>query len=766
MFIRLSVFILLMFVSGEVFTQQDPLNNNDKGVLKGKIIDNETEAPVEGAAVEILGSTVKTETDVNGNFSFINLNFDTYQIKITSAGYEPMVRSDLLLYASKPLEIIVKIKPKGYKTSVIDVEGNFFIQSSDVNLSSINLDYEEIRRAPGATEDISRMLQTAPGIAIGNDQRNDIIIRGGSPAENLIIIDGIEIPNINHFGTDGSSSGAIGFINSKFIFETNMLTGGFPSIYGDKLSGVIDISFREGSRKAFYGDINLSIAGFGGIFEGPISDKGSFLFSVRRSYLELVRDAIRLTSVPNYWDFNLKAVYDISPNDKLTLIGLSGIDKIDFSGESAENNPYGNSEDDQKTYALGINYKKLLRNGFIETVLSDSYTDNYIKQVDGQTADVIFQNTSYNNEVTLKSTLNYKLSNTLTLNTGIGSKLADINNQLFLRGDTSAAGFPYDTINADSKINSYKLFGHANLTYKLFNDKLIMNTGVRVDYFDYIRLKTYFSPRLGASYKITPVTSLNAAWGIFYQSPEYIWLSASPENYKLNDIRCEHFITGIEHYFAADVKANFEVYYKKYKDYPVWKDIKTYILIDGGTDFGPNIVGEAVSAGFGSVNGFDISIQKKLSGTGLYGLISYSYINSGFTALAGGEKPGAFDPGNQFTLIAGYQFKNGWLAGIKYKYSGGRPYTPIDPVASKQVNRAVYATDDFNSARYPYYMRVDVRVDKKFDFKSSSLVAYIELQNVFDRENIYSYYWNEDDKRLSTIYQWAFFPVGGISLQF
>ncbi|MBK8982632.1 MAG: hypothetical protein IPM38_10015 [Ignavibacteria bacterium] len=181
---------------------------------------------------------------------------------------------------------------------------------------------------------------------------------------------------------------------------------------------------------------------------------------------------------------------------------------------------------------------------------------------------------------------------------------------------------------------------------------------------------------------------------------------------------------------------------------------------------GPNIVGEAVSAGFGSVNGIDISIQKKLSKSGLYGLISYSFIHSGFTALAGGEKPGAFDPGNQFTLIAGYQFKNGWLAGIKYKYSGGRPYTPIDPVASRQVNRAVYSTDDFNSARYPYYMRVDVRVDKKFDFKSSSLVAYIELQNVFNRENIYSYYWNEDDKRLSTIYQWAFFPVGGISLQF
>ncbi|MBS1517804.1 MAG: TonB-dependent receptor [Bacteroidetes bacterium] len=767
MIIRLITLFTFFFTAGVSVSQDNiPGRGNENGILKGTVLDKETEAPVEGAVVEILTLKDKRETDANGVFYFDNLKFDSYQIKITAAGYEPMVRSDLLLYASKPLEVIIKIIPKGYKTAVIDVQGNFFTQSSDVNLSSINLDYEEIRRAPGATEDISRMLQTAPGISIGNDQRNDIIVRGGSPSENLILIDGIEIPNINHFSTDGSSSGAIGFINSKFIFETNMLTGGFPSVYGDKLSGVIDINFREGSRKAFYGDVNLSIAGFGGIFEGPISDKGSFLFSVRRSYLELVRDAIRLTSVPNYWDINLKANYDISQNDKLTLIGLSGLDKIDFSGESAENNPYGNSQDDQKTYAVGLNYKKLFSKGYLETVLSDSYTDNYLVQIDGQTADVKFKNTANNNEVTLKTSLNYKLSGIMTMNTGIGGKVADINNQIFLRGDTSAAGYAYDTINADSKINTFKLFGHVNLTYKLLNDILILNTGIRLDHFDYLRLKTYFSPRAGITYKITPVTSINAAWGIYFQSPEYIWLSSSPENYRLNDIRCEHYITGISHYFSSDIKADVEFYYKKYKDYPVWKDIPTYILIDGGADFGPNIVGEAVSAGYGDVKGFDISIQKKLRQTGLYGLINYSYIKSGFTALAGGEKPGAFDPGSQFTLIAGYQFRNGWLAGFKFKYSGGRPYTPIDPVASRLVNRAVYATDDFNSARYPYYMRVDVRVDKKFDFRKSSLVAYIELQNVFDRENIYSYYWNEDEKRLATIYQWAFFPVGGISLQF
>ncbi|MBK7160680.1 MAG: TonB-dependent receptor [Ignavibacteria bacterium] len=754
--------LLLLIAPAVVFSQK-----SYDGIIRGTIIDAETQSPVEDAVIEILNTGNKTTTDSTGNFFFQNLKYDSYQIKISGSGYDPLIKSNLIVYASKPLELIIKLNSKGIITDQIDVEANYFQKSSDVNISSLNLDFEEIRRAPGATEDISRMIQTIPGVSIGNDQRNDIIVRGGSPAENLILIDGIEIPNINHFGTDGSTSGAIGFINVKFIQETGILTGGFPSTFGDKLSSVIDINFREGSKKKFYSDINLSIAGFGGIFEGPLSEKGSYMFSIRRSYLELIKNSIRLSSVPNYWDFNLKADYEISPKDKITLIGLLGLDKIDFSEESAENNPYGNSQDDQKTFAAGINYKKLFKKGFIQTVLSDSYTDNYIVQIDGQSALIKFENKANNNEIILKSDLNYQLSSNLSLNTGIGGKYAGIKNYLFLKGDTNAAGFVFDTINADSKFNAVKLFGHANLTSKFLKDRLVVNTGVRLDYFDYIRLKTYFSPRIGASYKITPVTSLNAAAGIYYQSPEYIWLSSHPDNKNLNSIRSDHYILGLDHFFSGDLKATVELFYKNYKDYPVWKDIPTYILIDGGTEFGPNIVGEAVSAGTGYVKGIDISLQKKLSSQkGLYGIINYSYINTGFTALAGGEKPGAFDPGHQFTLIAGYQFSSGWLAGLKFKYSGGRPYTPLDYDASKRVNREVYATDEFNSSRYPYYMRIDMRVDKKFDFSKASLVCYIELQNLFDRENIYSYYWNEDNKKPGTIYQWAFFPVGGISIQF
>jgi outer membrane cobalamin receptor len=188
--------------------------------------------------------------------------------------------------------VLIQLIPMNITTEQIDVEANYFSKSSDVNISTMNLDFEEIRRAPGATEDISRMLQTAPGVSIGNDQRNDLIVRGGSPSENLLTgIDGIEIPNINHFNTQGSTSGAIGFINVKFIQEANIFTGGFPSRFGDKSSGVVDIRFREGSRKKFYSDINLNVGGFGGIFEGPLfSEKGSYIVSVRRSYLELLKE--------------------------------------------------------------------------------------------------------------------------------------------------------------------------------------------------------------------------------------------------------------------------------------------------------------------------------------------------------------------------------------------------------------------------------------------------------------------------------------------
>jgi hypothetical protein len=231
-------------------------------------------------------------------------------------------------------------------------------------------------------------------------------------------------------------------------------------------------------------------------------------------------------------------------------------------------------------------------------------------------------------------------------------------------------------------------------------------------------------------------------------------------------MRSDHYIAGIEQMFSKDIKFVAEVYEKKYTDYAVSVYNPEYILIDGGSDFGPNIVGYASSSGQGYIRGIDLSIQKKLTGNGLYGSINYSYSKSGFTALAGGEKQAAFDPTNQLTVILGYQVAYDWLIGFKFKYAGGRPYTPFDAATSTMLGRGVWDMSKFNEERYPAYSRLDVRVDKKFYFKKVCLTTYFELQNAYNRENVYSYFWNKAKNEQGTVYQWGFFPVGGFNLEF
>jgi len=756
--------ILIPFVSNIAIGETD----NDNGIIAGKIIDNETLKGVENAVIKVLNTDFRTVTNAKGEFRFETLKYNSYRLEVTALGYLSMVKSDVIISSGKPVDVVIKLQPTAIITDNIEVQANYFQKNSDANVSILNLDYEEVRRAPGASEDISRMLQTAPGVSLVNDQRNDLIVRGGSPSENLIMIDGVEIPNINHYGTQGSSGGPIGYINLKFVREADIYTGGFTSKYGDRLSSVVDIKFREGSYTNYINNVDLSIAGFGGVFEGPLSKNSSYLISVRRSYLDLLKNSIRLAAVPNYWDFNMKLNYKINENNSLSLIGFSALDKINFKideNSTVDDAPY-NSDVKQNSYTGGAVYKYLFHKGYLQAVISNTYSDYYANVTYAPTGKQQYFTNSNENEFSYKTDFNYRIGNNSYLNAGLGGKYAKFNNQMFAATDTTPVGYIVPEMNVNNGISTNKFFANINLTQKAFNEKLIINAGARIDYFNFIRLKTTFSPRLGLSFKVSPKTSVNASYGIFHQTPAYIWLASDPYNKNLNNIRSDHYILGIEHSITPELLAVVEVYEKRYSDYPVSIDNPRYILIDGGSDYGPNIVGAATSAGTGYVRGLDISLQKKLSGNGLYGQINYSYSKSGFIALAGGEKQAAFDPTNQFTIIAGYQVADDWLIGLKFKYSGGRPYTPYDVQASTQAGRGIWDMNKFNDARFPDYHRLDLRVDKKFYFKKASLTTYFELQNLYNRQNIYGYFWNEAKNQTGTIYQWAFMPVGGFNLEF
>lgn len=761
--LKLLVLFLISF-SVSIFAQ-------DKGIINGKVTDKETTNPVPEATVTVLNTDLKTVTDSRGNFQFINIPLGTYEIKVTCLGYEAFIHTDVVVNSSRPANVEIELLLSNITTEQIDVEGKYFQKNTDVSTSSYNLDFEEVRRAPGAVEDISRMLQIMPGVSPANDQRNDLIVRGGSPAENLTMIDGIEIPNVNHFPTQGSSSGPIGMINVKFIDDVNFSTGGFSARYGDKLSSVMDVKFREGYRKSFLSDINLSTAGFGGIFEGPLfTKKGSFIFSVRKSYLNLIKGAIRLAAVPDYWDFNLKAVYDIDKNTRLSFVGIGGLDKISFEGESPEisdDNPYGKAKGDQQQFTAGFNLKKLFKKGYWQTVLANSSAFLNYTNYDLRTDELKFKYDSYESDFNFKSEVFYQLNKSNNLILGGSARYIKFKNETFYVADTTSFGDPIPETNVNVKDNYYKASGFAQYTLKLPGNRVILNAGARVDYFSGIKKNIAASPRFGISYSLFANTTLSASTGIYYQSPEYIWLTADPRNENLKFIQANHFVVGIEHLFSPELRMSIEAYYKDYKNYPVSTIIPTYVLISGGTENGPNLMfGEAVSEGKGFSRGIDFSLHKKLTGNGFYGMINYSLADSRVTGLEGGEKPGSFDYRHNLTIIAGYQLTNDWLVGLKFRYTSGRPYTPFDINASTVVGRGVSDFNNFNGFRYKDYNRLDLRVDKKWNFKNLSIVTYIELQNTFNTENVYSYFWNEYKNEQGTIYQWKFLPVGGFSIQF
>lgn len=743
---------------------------HDIGSITGTTIDRELQVPVRDAEVSIVGLNQSLMTDDLGRFEFKNVPFGTYQLKIEHIGYEPVIKTDIVVLASRPTYVEIELIPRSYRTDTLEVEAKYFQKSPDQSTSTFNLDFEEVRRAPGAVEDISRMVQVLPGVAPGNDQRNDLIVRGGSPAENMTMIDGIEVPNINHYPTQGSSSGPISMINVKFISDVNFFTGGFSARYGDYLSSVLDIRFRDGYRKRILSDINLSSAGFGGVFEGPLFSKnGSFLFSVRRSYLNLIKGAIRLAAIPNYWDFNFKANYDLNKNNTLSFIGIAGLDNISFEGDDSkisDDNPYGKAKGDQQEYSMGFNLKTLFKRGYWQNIISNSFNHYKYNVIDIKTNKLNFDNNSYENTFGFKSEVFLLLSKKSNLVLGTEGKLIHFKNYLYLPADTSGFGDILPEYLNDTSANFQKAGLYGQYTLKLFKDRLILNGGLRFDYFSGIDIKYTLSPRFGASYKLSDLTILNAATGIYTQSPEYLWVVSDPANHQLNFIKAYHYIVGIEQLLSVDLRFTVEAYYKRYSDYPVSKLYPTYILVGGGADNGPNFVGPATSAGYGFVRGIDFSLQKKLSGAGIYGILSYSLSQSRFTALAGGEKPGSFDYTHNFTVIAGYQLSNDWLIGLKYRYTTGRPYTPYDVQASTLAGRGIYQVDKFNEARFKDYNRLDLRVDKKWNFKGWSIVSYVELQNVFNTSNVYQYFWNDYKNEVGTIYQWAFLPVGGLSVQF
>ncbi len=773
-----------------------------KGNIAGKINDNAGKQPLVGANVVVENTVKGAVSDMEGNYFIKGLEPGSYNISFQFLGYKTVLKSNVIVNPGKTTVLSVDMEPDILESRSIEVTASYFQKPADAVVSSRSVDMEEIRRAPGSNLDIQRVMQALPAVVSASDQNNEIIIRGGNPGENLFMMDEIEIPNPNHFSQQGTGGGPINMINTLMVRSVDFYAGAFPAKYGDKASSVMDISLRDGSRENFQSKLDVGMAGAGFLVEGPLnSGKGSYIFSARKSYLDLLTGSLGLTAIPRYWNAQGKVTYNLNKNNTLLFNALYGADDITIENEGSGGYARGaeNVASHGNQYAFGATLRtmwspQLYSKTTLSVVQSERHNDVY--RLEENKKNTYFKENSIFNEITIKTHFGYQTGKNSRVNFGASVKNVKMKPGMSSLADTI---FIYDTAkgNPDSVIgikqivpdwqsagkeygNKYALYAH--FSSALFK-RLHFSAGLRYQYFDLNKYHS-LSPRLNLSWSFTPKTSVSIAYGKHFQSPDAINFGWNKANTDLTSYNSEQFVLGFERIIGEDIRFTAETYYKKYANLPVFKRYTT----GDPFDFYQN---RMENSGSGKAYGVELFLQKKLT-QNFSSIISYSYSRSQTKDLRSGDMyNGDYDYRNVFTFIGGYKiryYKKGWFQtmkktwwyktfafalplsdeiewSLKYRYLGGRPYTP--KVYHPEYKR--WITDEtaaFNTERLPAYSRLDVRLDRRSFFDSWNLVSYFDISNVLDHKNIWEYQYNNETGTKEEVLQFQPFFVGGIIIEF
>jgi hypothetical protein len=720
------------------------------GTIQGIVRNEATMEVLAMVNVQIVGTTFGTPTDEKGRFAIPNIPVGTYRVRASLLGFQQATLSDVIVATGKPASVVFDLQPSTIAIEGIDVAGSYFRRSPDAAVSMQRLSFEEIRRSPGGFEDVVRAVSVLPGVAQASPGRNDLVVRGGAPSENLFVLNNYEIANINHFGTQGASGGPLSFINLDFVQETEFATGGFGVRYGDKLSSILNIDLREGRRDRIGGKATIAASQFGLNVEGPAGGEGTFLLSARRSYLDLIFKAAGFSFVPEYWDFLGMYSVAIDKSNRLRVVGVGAIDDVSFLNESADNR-FDNSRvlgTAQRQYMTSASWQHLFGNGYLDVGLGRTYVDYNGTQRDSMLVP-IFSNKSREVETGIKVDAVFALREGSELSFGAQVKRGDQYYTLAIPfyvtpfGDTLSAG-----VN-DLRSSSTKAGAYAQWTSPAF-DRLTLTAGMRLDYFGMIGKKNYLSPRATVAYRISEPTTLSLSAGTYRQSPSSVWLAANAINSELQAVRADQYVVSVEHLLRDDLLVRVEGYLKRYSNYPASVSRRYLVLANTGGGFGgadENFASfgldNLVSGGTGRSAGIEFLVQKKLSDVPLYGLFSMTVNATKFKALDGVERPGTFDQRVIANVSAGYQFDERWEASMKFRFSTGAPYTPFNSNGTQNVNA-------YNSERMKSSHSLDVRVDRRWNFTEWDLIAYVDIQNIYNNKFAGSVRWNAREQRVET----------------
>lgn len=769
-----SMCILLIILSFYLNGKNDEvLKKLPKGSIRIMVMDKEVQVQIYGVLVELEGRKKRTKlngvTDKKGIFKLMNIPVGGYLLKVSCPGYEVLVKTDIIVKSNRMTQVLAEMVIDNKLTETMTITAEYFHTESKQQANSVlSLSYEEVRRAPGSAGDVSRIIYGLPSIAKVSDSVNGLIVRGGSPVENAFFIDNIEIPNINHFPVKGSSSGPIGLLNVDFINDVTFLSGGFSSIYGDRLSSVMDIRFREGNREEFDLQLDLSMIGFGLVAEGPIlAKKGAWLFSARKSYLDLVTDLIGTGgALPGYSDFNCKIDFDLSEKSKITLLGIMGIDSIGFEKEDhmAERMAaYG--KNDFLEYTVGLNwFYKWGTNGYSNTSISQSYNKYNADFINIYNDDLWIQDCSTEQFIALRNVNFLKLGNSHKIQFGFDYKhiMNDYDYTIGDRINTAGKHLPGLTQVIKDSADKYGLF----INYKWNpSNRVLINAGARVDYFSYNE-NVHLSPRASLSYQVSKKTWINTSFGIYHQNLP-LMLLFQQETYKdLKDIMAHHYILGVEHLVTKNIKATIELYQKDYSCFPLDPSEPTVFLLDEfSLRRGIWTHDTLVDTGKARSYGVEFILQKKLAND-FYGLISASYSITEYRGLDGIWRNRVFDNRFLFSIEGGYKPNDLWEFSLRWIYAGGTPYTPFDEEQSELLFSGIYDINRINTMRNEDYHSLNIRIDRRFNFTRSNLIVYLSILNAYKRDNVDFHFWNKLENKADVSYQFGLIPSIGLEFEF
>lgn len=762
--------------------------------IKGTVKDRVTEITLIGAAVEIIENTSTSNgvvTDENGDFAIENLAPGRYNLRITYLGYEAVTIPNILLTSGKEMILDVTMEESISELNEVVISANADKDKAInemANVSARTFSLEEVTRYSGGRNDASRLVSNFAGVSTANDSRNDIVVRGNSPAGILWRLEGVPIPNPNHFSTLGTTGGPVSALNTNLLKNSDFLTSAFPAEYGNAVSGVFDVGFRSGNKdKTEYTFQLAAFSGLEAMAEGPIGKSGdkSFLISYRYSFVQLAH-VIGLefgtNATPKYQDLTFNLDLGNSKLGNFRIFGIGATSDINFVGRELEAGDFFATQDAdsraQSRFAVaGIKHTYMLNDKhYFRSTLSFSKTKNNFDErryIDTTyTEDYTFTDVNDDlNRINLHSLLNSKYSAKLSSRIGVTVDSRDLVSTVdsrFNNPDMDNDGLPdlEPVRNIDGRITTIEPY--ASFKYKS-SEKSTWVAGLHGQIQTY-NTKAAIEPRLGYTYSLTSKTNVNAGYGLHSQiQPLPVFFLLSPNtngqftasNADLGFTRSHHFVTGMDYKPANDWRVKIETYYQHLFNVPIEKQPSTFSILNAGADFVFPQIGDLVNEGTGRNYGFEWTVEKFFSKS-YYGLLTGSVFQSKYKGSDGIERNTAFNNEYVFNILGGKEWKVNkklvFTTDFKCTFAGGRYITPVNLEASRFFGIEILENDKAFSEKLSSYFRLDAKIGIRLNGRKVSQQFFLDFQNVSNNQNVFAKRYNRVSNTVDTLYQIGFFP--------